>query len=68
MVVEMGILIELAALATVLFGTVYAIVPRRAHKFGFENLRDTSSPSNGKIWLYRILGVGLIITGYPHLF
>jgi hypothetical protein len=64
----MGILIQIAALGTILFGIVYVTIPRRAHEFGFEYLRDTSSPSSGKIWLYRILGVGLIITGYSHLF
>jgi hypothetical protein len=64
----MGILIQIAALGTILFGIVYVIIPRRAHEFGFESLRNASSLSSGKIWLYRILGVGLIITGYSHLF
>lgn len=55
-----------------LLGVAYILVPRSIYHFGLDPLRDTrsdpSEPSNAMIWLYRFVGVCLVVMGVSYLF
>ncbi|MCU4800012.1 hypothetical protein OB920_06475 [Halobacteria archaeon HArc-gm2] len=64
----MSLLVQIAAIGTVLIGLAYVAVPRRVYSTGFDFLRgESSEPTWGGLWLHRILGCGLIWTGLSHL-
>lgn len=64
----MSILLGIAALATVVLGLVYIVVPQKMYVFDSQYHRgDSSKPSKKRVWLYRLLGIGLLIIGFPRL-
>lgn len=52
-------------------GVAYITIPRKIYRFGFDFLRnersDHSEPSDTVVWLYRCLGVCLLVVSvsYP---
>ncbi len=58
----MGILLQIAAVVSVVLGLAYIAVPQTMHRFDLRYLRGNSSKlSKKEVWLYRLVGMALIV-------
>lgn len=65
----MSILLQIASLATVALGLAYIAAPQKMHIFDFRYQRgDSSKLSRKGVWIYRSLGIALVLLGFPRLF
>ncbi|QCQ75903.1 hypothetical protein E6P09_11715 [Haloferax mediterranei ATCC 33500] len=67
----MNSLQQIGYVIAILLGIAYILIPRRIHKFGFDFLRSSrpkqSEKSTAIFWVYRGLGVLLLIIGFSGL-
>lgn len=68
----MNKLVQLAGVGFALLGVAYILIPQSIHHFGLDSLRDTQSessePSNAMMWLYRFIGICLVVMSLSYLF
>lgn len=64
--------LRLAGVGFTLLGMAYLIIPRKIYHFGPEFLRDTQSessdPDNLTVWIFRFIGVCLVVMGISYIF
>ncbi|WP_082682211.1 DUF6199 family natural product biosynthesis protein [Haloferax profundi] len=67
----MSILFQLTGVVIAILGVAYIAKPRQIYHFGLDFLRDPQSepsePSDIIIWLYRFIGVCLVIIGVSYI-
>jgi len=64
--------VQLAGVGFALLGIAYLIIPRKIYHFSPEFLRDTQSepsePDNSIVWVFRFIGVCLVVLGISYIF
>ena len=68
----MNQLVQIAGVGFAILGIAYVTLPRKIYYIGLESLRDTQSestePSTFLLYVYRFIGVCLIVMGISYLF
>jgi|AntDeeMetagen285_2_1112576.scaffolds.fasta_scaffold02719_4 hypothetical protein len=65
----MDILLQIAALATIALGLAYIAFPQKMYIFDLRHQNENLSELSRKgVWIYRLLGVVLLLIGIPRLF